>query len=393
MSAPLSRPVRALAFVVVVVLVAAGLLAFSESTGTRSATLHFDRTVSIYRGSEVRVMGVRVGQVTAVVPEGRSVRVDIEYDETQPLPKDAKAAIVTPTLVADRFIQVTPAYTGGPQLEDGGEIALADSATPVELDRIYQSLADLTKALGPNGANKDGALDTLLSAGDRVLSGNGELGNRTIKDLSAAVETFGKGSGPLFESVRNLGEVTEVLAANDAFVSRFMGDLASVSAQLAGERDEMARALGSLSRAVGTVRTFVKDNKDLLTQDVERLTKLVGSLAEEKQSMDTFIRLGALGIQNLNLAFDIKTGTIGARLQLGPTLNSLDNVLCDVVANSQVKGLDTRMTCQLLKGLLQPVLKNLPDLTQVLPPSLPGFETLFGKQPASDLEGLVGRGR
>ena len=75
-------------------------------------------------------------------------------------PADAKAAIVTPTLTADRFVQIAPAYTDGPVLEDNAKIALPETGTPVELDRIYQSLSDLTQALGPNGANRNGSLDT-----------------------------------------------------------------------------------------------------------------------------------------------------------------------------------------------------------------------------------------
>ena len=55
----------------------------SSSSGgpdTRNVTAYFDRTVSVYKGSEVRVMGVRIGTVTAVVPEGDRVRVAMEYD-------------------------------------------------------------------------------------------------------------------------------------------------------------------------------------------------------------------------------------------------------------------------------------------------------------------------
>ena len=73
--------------------------------------------------------------------------------------------IVTPTLVADRFVQLTPAYSSGPTMEDGADIPLPDSGVPVELDRIYASLRDLAEALGPNGVNKDGTLNHLLEAG------------------------------------------------------------------------------------------------------------------------------------------------------------------------------------------------------------------------------------
>ena len=173
-----------------------------QAARRRTVTAYFSRAVSIYKGSEVRVMGVKIGTVTAVVPEGNDVRVSMEYDPQYKLPAGAKAAIVTPTLTADRFVQIAPAYTGGPLMQDGARIALAETGTPVELDRISQALSDLTQALGPNGANKDGSLNTLLTAGAKALRGNGQLGNQTINNLSQAVQTFGDNSGPLFDSVQ-----------------------------------------------------------------------------------------------------------------------------------------------------------------------------------------------
>ena len=133
----------------------------SESE-TKKVTAMFPRAVSVFKGTDVRILGVNVGEVTSVTPAGNAVRVEIEYDADYDLPKDAKAVIVTPTLVADRFVQLTPVYEGGPTLADGATIELPDTGVPVELDRIYASLQALTRALGPNGVNKDGSLDHLL---------------------------------------------------------------------------------------------------------------------------------------------------------------------------------------------------------------------------------------
>lgn len=357
---------RLLAVVVAVLLLTATFFVFTGGGGERTLTAHFSRAVAIYKGSEVRLMGVKIGAVDAVVPEGDSVRVEMHYDSDYKLPAGAKAMIVTPTLVADRFVQISPAYTTGAVMEDGADIPLDKTASPVELDRIYQSLAKLSNALGPNGANKTGALGELISAGAKALHGQGALANQTITNLSEAAEVFGDNSGALFSSVRQLSQLTSVLAANDRFVNQFMGDLAGVSAQLAGERDELQSALAALARAVGTVRTFVHDNKRLVTSDIEDLTSVLGALAKEKDALATAIQLAPLGLGNLTTAFDVKTGTIGARVQLGdacaqhipclPTPKSLGTVLCDVVVNSGTQG------AQSICNLLKQVTALLPDL-------------------------------
>ena len=128
---------RVAVVMVAVVLLAATFFLVGQPEDTKTVTAHFPRAVSVYEGTDVRVLGVNVGRVTAVIPEGNSVRVEMEYDGAVDLPKDAKAMVVTPTLVADRFVQLSPVYTSGPVLKDGGDIALPDSGVPAAIGRSH----------------------------------------------------------------------------------------------------------------------------------------------------------------------------------------------------------------------------------------------------------------
>jgi virulence factor Mce-like protein len=380
---------RVLAIAVAVVLLAATFVVLQGGDDTRRVTAYFDRTVSLYKNSEVRVMGVNIGTVTAVVPEGDRVRVSMEYDAEYKLPATARAAIVTPTLTADRFVQIAPAYTGGRVMADNAKIDLPKTGTPVELDRIYQSLSDLTQALGPNGANKDGSLNTLLSASAKALQGNGQLGNETLLNLSQAVQTFGDNSGPLFSSVQNMSQLTDTLAANDRFVDGFMSDLTSVSSQLAADRGNLAKALAALARAVGTVRTFVRDNKAMVQKDVRELTRLLGVMARHKDDLNTLARIGALGLDNLTIGFDNKTNTQGARVQATPNGANLGNMLCDIIYNSgEFLGEAGDQTCELLRTIVGPFSDQLgadPSQNNNQPAQL----KLGGSAPITSLEGLL----
>jgi virulence factor Mce-like protein len=341
---------RALVGAAVAIVLVGLFLAFSGGSDTRTVTAHFSQAVSIYDGSDVQIMGVRGGRVTAVVPEGDPVRVDREYDGRYKLPAEVKAAIITPTLVADRFVQLAPAYDGGAALRDGGDIPESRTAVPVELDRIYASLGDLTEALGPNGANKTGALNELLSAGAKALKGNGQLGHDMIANLSQAVQTFGNGSGDLFQTIDNLARLTSTLQANDRVVGQFMTHLAGVSKQLAGERGDLRQALVAISDAIGTVRSFVHDNKAAVVDDVRQLTTTLGVLEKQKDTLATVLQLAPLGLNNLTEAFDEQTGTVGIRLQAGAALLDFGNILCNVVKVNQMPGAD--QACVLLKALL-----------------------------------------
>ncbi|HEU5456647.1 MAG TPA: MCE family protein [Nocardioides sp.] len=352
---------RALAVATAVILLAATFFVVRGDDEVRTVTAHFPRAVSVYEGSEVRILGVKVGRVTAVVPEGNSVRVEMEYDAEEKLPADAKAAVITPTLVADRFVQLTPAYTGGPVMQDGADIPLPDSGVPVELDRIYSSLRDLSEALGPNGVNKDGTLDHLLRAGARNLEGEGRLGNQMIRNLSAASATFGRGSGDLFGTVTELAKFTEVLGNNDRLVRAFMKDLAGVSSVLAGERVELSRALDAVSRSVGAVEGFVKNNRTALVTDLEKITRVMKTINSERDSLDTVLRVGPLALGNLAVAFNTQTGSIGSRIGLQGTFGNPDGLLCAIVMQSDMPRPSKNLACKIFTQLLEPVVGQVPN--------------------------------
>ncbi len=372
--------------------VVAAYLVFRPGAETRTATAHFSRAVSIFEDTEVRILGVPVGRVTAVVPEGDTVRVEIEYDAEYPVPEDAKAVIITPTLTADRFVQLTPAYTDGAKLEDGAVIEVEDTGTPIELDRIYKSLSDVTRALGPNGANRNGTLDNLLGAGAEFLDGQGKKANATIVNMARAVEVFADGSGDLFGTVRALDEFTGALAANDAAVSRFMSDLGAVSQQLASEKDELAAALSNLSGVLAKVEDFVRGNRELLVKDVENLTTILGVMAAERTALETVLDIGPAAMGNLAIAFDPESGSIGSRLNLQGNIQDLDGLLCTMVRNGDLPSAD--QACEVFEALLEPFEEQLqvPIAGPAAPrPKSGTTEVRYGSAPsAGNLSELLG---
>jgi len=355
----LKNPRVAIVAVALILLVGTFFLV-NEPEETKTVTAHFPRAVSVYEGTEVRILGVNVGTVTAVIPEGNSVRVEMEYDGEVKIPKDAKAVVVTPTLVADRFVQITPVYTEGAVLADDADIALPDSAVPVELDRIYASLRDLSEALGPNGVNKDGTLNHLLEAGAKGLDGQGGRGNEMIRQLSAAAATFGEGAGPLFDTVESLAVFTNTLAENDKLVRAFIRDLAGVSSSLVSERVEIQKALRAVADSVGTVKTFVQSNRKALVTDVEKLTRLMKTINSERASIDTALDVAPVAINNLVLAYNQPSGTIGSRIGIQGNLWGTDDLLCAIVQQSDMPQVSKDLACTIFKQLIEPVTSNVP---------------------------------
>lgn len=352
---------RAIAVAAAVVLLTATFFFVRGGEETRTVSAHFPRAVSVYVGTDVRVLGVNIGKVTAVVPEGNSVLVEMEYDDQYQLPDGAKAVVVTPTLVADRFVQITPAYDGsGPIMADGADIPLPETAVPVELDRIYASLRDLSEALGPNGVNKDGTLDHLLQASAKALEGEGALGNEMLRNLSEATQTFGDGSENLFATVSELAEFTQVLGENDRLVRAFIRDLAGMSEALVTERAELEAALASVARAVGTVKTFVEDNRKNLVDDLEKLSRVLKTINSERESLNDALLAGPLALGNLAVAFNQETGSIGSRIGFQGTFGDPDGLLCAIVQQSDMPDQSKDLACDIFEQLLEPAVGQTP---------------------------------
>ncbi|WP_175439012.1 MCE family protein [Streptomyces vilmorinianum] len=308
------RLVRRIAPVVALALLAGSAVAlWPRSDGPVRITAYFPRTVGIYPGSDVRVLGVRIGEVRSITPEGTRVRVEIEYESERKVPADAQAAIINSSVVSDRYVQLLPVYREGPAMRSGAVIPEHRTAVPVELDRVFDSLRTTADALGPRGANKDGALSRLLAVSSDNLQGQGARLHQTVEDLSQAVTTLSGGRQDLFGTVRNLQVFTAALAADDASVRSFNTSLATVADQLAGERKDLAKAVKYLAAALADVAEFVRTNKKALTADVKGLANVTRVLVTQRAALEELLAVAPAGLSNLQNAYNPSSGTLDTR--------------------------------------------------------------------------------
>ena len=147
---------------VVVALVAAAVV-FWPRQGQTAVSADFTRAVGLYPGSDVRILGVKVGKVDTVTPEGDHVHVDLQLRRQVPRAGLGQGRRSSPRRSSRTATSsCSPSTSRGRRWLPGRESRLERTAVPVELDRVSQSLDDLMVALGPDGANKDGALNELL---------------------------------------------------------------------------------------------------------------------------------------------------------------------------------------------------------------------------------------
>lgn len=343
---------KVIAVLVVAALLVAVTVAFWPGTDKRFVTAYFSRTISLYEGSDVKVLGVPVGRVQTVDPLGTKVRVKMWIEEDVKIPADAKAVIITPAVVGDRFVQFAPAYTGGPVLADGAVLEQDQTRTPLELDEIYQSIDDLSRGLGPEGANKDGSLSRLLDATAKNVDGQGAQINQTITDVGKLTGTLDNNKEELFASLEQLARFTATLKANDADIKAFNKDLARLSQFLEGERGDLAQALETLSVAMREVSRFVRENRDLVRKDVEGLTQISQVLVKQRKALEESLDVAPLALSNLALAYNPNTGTLDQRTNVSANESQLANdpdvFLCALVNQAD----NSKKACDAIKDAI-----------------------------------------
>ncbi|NYH78601.1 virulence factor Mce-like protein [Actinopolyspora biskrensis] len=282
----------------------------------RRVVAYFDDAVGLYEGGEVRVLGVRVGSVDTVTPQPERVRVEMSVRRELKIPANAGAAVVSPSVVSGRFVQLTPVYENGPTLKDGATIPNERTVTPVEIDEVYNSLNELSEALGPKGANSDGELSEMLDTGAENLEGNGELISRTLRDLGEAGSTLSGSSEDLFATVDKLQKVTSNLADNDGEVRRFNSQMREINELLASQRDDLDTALSELALALNKVKSFVRTNKDKLHSNVEQLDSIAKVVSRQNKALRETLTKAPLALGNLQNSYNAASGTLDTRANL-----------------------------------------------------------------------------
>lgn len=148
----MSRLVRLGIVGALVVALIGGLYVIWPRVTTYKVVGYFASAAGVYPGDEVRVVGVPVGKIESITPQADAVKITMRVNNDVKIPADARAVIMSPNIVAARFVQLTPVYKGGAEMQDGATIELNRTAVPVEWDDVKTELTRLSQQLGPSAA-------------------------------------------------------------------------------------------------------------------------------------------------------------------------------------------------------------------------------------------------
>lgn len=341
---------RRIVTLLVVAAVAVGLLAWNRDTSSTTVRAMFSSAEGLNEGDEVKVLGVRVGEITGIENKPEGVLVTMEVDAGQPIPADAHAAIVSPSLVSGRFVQFEPVYTGGDKLEDGATIALEKTAVPVTFDDVKQQLTDLATTLGPDKGKQDGPLATAITAIEKGLrDGNSTDLRQAITELQGAATALSDGRSDLFGTIRNLNTFTKNLALNDAALRGFTTELDDVSGVLAANRTSLGGAIRDLAEVLPVVEEYFRKHRGRIRESVTDLNTLAATLADRSNELAGVLHLAPHAI--VDLSNTIENQAITGRATL-TGLDSAAQLLCGAILGAGGTSEQCTQALQPLLGLL-----------------------------------------
>lgn len=285
-------------------------------------TAYFDNVAGLYESNDVAVLGMPVGQVTKVEPQGNRVKVTFTINKDVPVPAEATAAIVNTSIVTTRHIELSPAYEGGPKLEDGGVVK--QTKAPVSVGELFDSIDQLVVALGGDG-NGAGPLADMIDITSGIASGNGQAIREALNQLGSASEVVSGNSDTLRQLVITIQGLTSKLVANYPKMTAFSNSINQVAMLLREQSPGLLATLGDLNTALQNTTSFLQNNTGTISSSLGRLAALAANLSDFSRQVVETIDLGPLLFQNLSNSVSAEQGAWRAQVLLDKSL--LDNEL------------------------------------------------------------------
>lgn len=290
------RVVVVLALVLAAVLVLAYLLSGTRGGSDRVRVVaEFAGADGVYAGSQVRIVGVEVGIVEDVEPAGDVARVHMSLDPDTTLPADVGALVMNPAVIADRFVELSPAYTGGPTFPSGGVIGAERTRSPLDFDEFVTSLDTLSTAFAP-GADE---IAEGLDRGAEALDGRGDTLNRAIRDLSTVSAVGGARAEDLDTLVTHLNTLMTAAGGRDDRLRQLVLGLDDLGRQIDEDQLDPGAPTEDLRVILDELDRIMAERGDDITEATGATREVTELYAAHRTDFAEFLDLYPVMMENL----------------------------------------------------------------------------------------------
>jgi phospholipid/cholesterol/gamma-HCH transport system substrate-binding protein len=281
--------IKLLIFIVVTVLLTAILgisIANINTTSTKGYSARFTDATLVLAGDDVRIAGVKVGQVTDVkIVDRRQAQIDFEVDSGRTLPADVTAQIKYRNLVGQRYISLDQGTGGGGQpLKPGATIPLDHTKPALDLDELFNGFKPLFAALNPDDVNK------LSYEIIQVMQGEGGTIDSLLAHTATLTTTIAQKDQVIGQVIDNLNSVLDTVNAHTPQLSDLIVKLQQLVSGLAQDRKPIGNAIDALGGLATTTSGLLQQVRDPLKNDIAALGVLANNLNDSEPLVEHFIQ-------------------------------------------------------------------------------------------------------
>ena len=262
--------------------------------------VYYDDVSGLQESSEVKLRGVKVGNVTDIVLERDRVLVELAVE----------------TKYEDMIPSNSIAEMGAAGLMGGVEIVIkqGDSAEPIANDAFLEGRVkpDMIGMLADGGSALIEELNATVESLHTMLDGNSEAITSLVANLESVTATIDKvlASGQIQGALNNLSSFTDTLAENEARIDSMLANLDNFTGELA-EADVVSKltttveslngVLAEINNQEGTVGKLLNDSE--LNDSLNTAGNNLGLLLEDlKANPMRYVHFSLFGTSEQKLA-------------------------------------------------------------------------------------------
>ncbi|TCO46502.1 MCE family protein [Actinocrispum wychmicini] len=288
----LVAPLIKLGVFAVVTITSTGLLGLTiANTDLRASerfSARFEDVTSLSVGDDVRIAGVRVGQVeTVALVDQRVARVEFSIDARRKLPTSVTATIKYRNMIGQRYISLERGIGALDQyLSPGSEIQLNHTKPALDLTVLFNGFKPLFQALNPDDVNK------LSQEIVNVLQGEGGTVDSLLAHTASLTSALADKDQVIGELITNLNSVLDTVNGHSDQLSGLITSLQQFVSGFAKDRKPIGDAISSLNELAGATAGLIEDSRQPLKDSIAALGQVSKNLTGNGQDkvVDTALR-------------------------------------------------------------------------------------------------------
>ena len=291
--------------------------------GANTVYVQIPDTLALNVNSRVRVADVFVGTVRKIELKDWVPTLTLSVDPGVKLPANATAKIGQSSILGTQHVELaTPADPSSEPLRDGATIPMDRTTSFPTVERTLASVATVLRGGGiPN-------LEIIQNEVNNLLTGNAEQIRSFLTKLDVLTAGLAKQRDDIARAIESTNNLFSYVASRNDTLDRLLTDLPQLAGYLADNRDKVADAvvaLGRFNKVTG--ETLAAASPDLRA-NLEILQRPLVQLGKGSPYLLDALRLIVTNPYPLdNIPKVIRGDYINLSLNLDATLSALDNGL------------------------------------------------------------------